>query len=200
MGRRLTLYTVYQIARITVPTFAQGMVGRLGRDTVDRRLREFAQRTIDKARVHIDLTVSENIDPTSSYVYMSNHQSHIDVPLLYCTVPSKSLRMVAKTELFKIPVWGTAMRDSGFIEVNRGNRAQAIASLERAGAQIADGISVWIAPEGSRSRTGEIGELKKAVSTWRATPARRSFRSRSAARVRSSRRAPTAWPTTFPFR
>jgi 1-acyl-sn-glycerol-3-phosphate acyltransferase len=161
MGRGLSLYAVYQMARVTVPTFAEGVLGRLTRDAVDRRTAEFSRRVLDKARVDIDLTVSDRIDPTRAYVYMSNHQSHIDIPVLYSTIPARSLRMVAKTELFKVPMWGPAMRKAGFIEVNRANRAQAIASLARAADQIADGISVWIAPEGSRSRTGELGPLKK---------------------------------------
>lgn len=161
MGHALSFYTVLEIARVTVPTFAEGVLGRLRREAVDRRCREFSRRILQRARAHIDVTVSECVDPTASYVYMSNHQSHLDIPVLFHTFPTQSLRMVAKTELFKVPMWGTAMREAGFIEVNRTNRAQAISSLARAGEQIADGISVWIAPEGSRSTTGEIGPLKK---------------------------------------
>jgi 1-acyl-sn-glycerol-3-phosphate acyltransferase len=69
--------------------------------------------------------------------------------------------MVAKTELYKIPFWGRAMRATGFVEVNRSNRGQAIDALERAGRQIAGGTSVWIAPEGSRARDGKPAPLKK---------------------------------------
>jgi 1-acyl-sn-glycerol-3-phosphate acyltransferase len=69
--------------------------------------------------------------------------------------------MVAKTELFKVPIWGRAMRAGGMIEVDRSDRARAIASLRRAGEAIADGVSIGIAPEGSRTRDGKVGPLKK---------------------------------------
>jgi 1-acyl-sn-glycerol-3-phosphate acyltransferase len=69
--------------------------------------------------------------------------------------------MVAKEELFRVPIWGRAMRLSGFIPINRGNRQRAIASLETAKLAMADGTFIWIAPEGTRSHTGALGPLKK---------------------------------------
>jgi 1-acyl-sn-glycerol-3-phosphate acyltransferase len=69
--------------------------------------------------------------------------------------------MVAKKELFRIPIWGRAIRDAGMICVDRRDRAAAIASLNQAADQIADGVSIWIAPEGTRSRNGQLNPLKK---------------------------------------
>ena len=123
MGLRLSLYTVYQVARITAPTVLEAMVGAGSRDEHDRRLREFACHD--------------------------------------AAVPSPSLRMVAKTELFRIPGFGRAMRAAEFVEVDRGDRARAVDSLKRAAATLGSGVSVWIAPEGHRSRDGVLGPLKK---------------------------------------
>lgn len=161
MGLGLSLYTAYQVLRITAPTAVEAMVGRGDRAAHDRRLHAFARRVIDRTGIQLTVTGADRVPLDRAYVYMSNHQSHMDIPVLYASVPSPTLRMVAKTELFRIPLFGRAMRASDFVEVDRGNRARAVASLERAGKVIDSGVSVWIAPEGSRTRTGELGALKK---------------------------------------
>ena len=161
MGLLLSLQTVYEVGRITVPSFAEALAGRLERDTGDARLRSFGQRVVDKARMKLQVEGRDQVPIGQAFVYMSNHQSHVDIPVLYATVPARTLRMVAKTELFRIPVWGQALRAGGFVEVDRANHAQAVASIDRAKEALRDGVSIWIAPEGSRSRTGTLGPLKK---------------------------------------
>ena len=161
MGHALTAYTIIEIARITLPTFAEAITGRISRAKGDARVKAWSQRVVDRARMKLDVRGRDLVPTDRAFVYMSNHQSHIDIPILFHTVPAQTLRMVTKKELFRVPFWGRAMRDSGFIEVDRSNRERAIASLARAEDQIRDGVSVWIAPEGSRSATGELGPLKK---------------------------------------
>jgi len=155
------MYAVLQVARVSIPTYLEGFAGRVERERIDRRMREFSGRILERARVQLDVRGADRVPTDRAYVYMSNHQSHMDIPVICCTVPSPTIRMVAKTELFKVPVWGRAMRAAGMIEVDRSSRDKAIASLNEARAQIADGVSVWIAPEGTRSRDGHIGALKK---------------------------------------
>lgn len=94
------------------------------------------------------------------YVVMTNHQSLLDVPTVVGTWPGR-LRMVSKQELGKVPIWGAAMRASGVVFVDRSNREQSVAALERAKAQLKEGTSIWIAPEGTRSRDGSLLPLKK---------------------------------------
>jgi 1-acyl-sn-glycerol-3-phosphate acyltransferase len=161
MGRAMSVYTVLQIARVVAPTLAEAMVGRGGRANQDRRLRAFGKRIVERARIRLTVEGADRVPLDRAFVYMSNHQSHIDIPVLYATVPSPTLRMVAKTELFRVPLFGRAMRVGDMIEVDRSDRRRAVESLQRAAALIADGVSVWIAPEGSRSRTGELAPLKK---------------------------------------
>lgn len=161
MGAALSLNMVLQVIRITIPTYLESFGGRLTRDNADRRLREFALRTISKARIQLDVRGSDGVATDRSYVYMSNHQSHIDIPVLYATMPSPTVRMVTKKELFRVPFWGRAMKGAGMIVIDRSSREKAIASLRAAGEQFASGVSVWIAPEGTRSEDGTIGSLKK---------------------------------------
>jgi 1-acyl-sn-glycerol-3-phosphate acyltransferase len=69
--------------------------------------------------------------------------------------------MITKTELFKVPIFGPAMEAAGFIEIDRSNRERAMVSLDIARKKIAEGRNVWIAPEGTRSKTGDLLPFKK---------------------------------------
>jgi 1-acyl-sn-glycerol-3-phosphate acyltransferase len=69
--------------------------------------------------------------------------------------------MLAKAELFRIPLWGRGLRAAEFIEVDRGNHTRAVQSIEHAARLVRDGVSIWVAPEGTRSIDGRIGKLKK---------------------------------------
>jgi 1-acyl-sn-glycerol-3-phosphate acyltransferase len=93
-------------------------------------------------------------------VIMSNHQSFYDVPVLYAVLGG-NLRMVAKKELFAVPIFSRAMREAGFIEVDRSNRQRALDSMKLARETLEKGVNVWIAPEGTRSRSGALGPFKK---------------------------------------
>lgn len=161
MGHVLSLHTVYEIARVAVPTFFESFIHEIDRNEADRRIADFARRVVQKAGIHLHVEGREQIPTDRSVVFMANHQSHIDIPVSFVSIGTKTVRMVGKKELFRIPVWARAMRVGGFIEIDRGNRASAIASLDRAGGQIRGGVSIWIAPEGSRSKTGRLGPLKK---------------------------------------
>ena len=69
--------------------------------------------------------------------------------------------MVTKKELFRVPLWGKAMRQAGFIEIDRQNRERAIESLRVAKETLRSGVHVWIAPEGTRTRDGAMLPFKK---------------------------------------
>ncbi len=112
------------------------------------------------ARVKVTVSGAEKLDPNRSYIYMPNHQSNADIPLLLGRLPVQ-FRWLAKAELFKIPVFGRAMRGVGYISIDRSNRKLAFESLERAARTIRNGTSLLIFPEGTRSRDGHILPLKK---------------------------------------
>jgi 1-acyl-sn-glycerol-3-phosphate acyltransferase len=69
--------------------------------------------------------------------------------------------MLAKAELFRIPLWGHGLRAAEFVEVDRGNHTRAVQSIDHAARLVRDGVSIWVAPEGTRSLDGRIGKLKK---------------------------------------
>lgn len=149
------------MARITAPSLVDVARGSLDRTSVDERARWFGRRVVELLDIELTATGVERVPPGRAYVYMSNHQSHLDIPMLYATLPSPTIRMLGKTELFQIPIWGRALRTAEFIEVDRSNHARAVKSIEHAARLIRDGVSIYLAPEGTRSRDGRIGKLKK---------------------------------------
>jgi len=161
MGLLHSVWVVAEMARVTVPTVIEARLGRLERHTMDDRTHAFARRVVKLLDLDLQVTGGEQVSPLGTYVYMSNHQSHMDIPILYASLPSQTIRMLAKTELFRIPVWGQALRAAEFIEVDRADPVRARASVDRAAELIRDGVSVYLAPEGTRSRDGSVGPLKK---------------------------------------
>ncbi len=131
------------------------------RDAIDERAQWFGRRVVELLDVRLTTSGAERVRSDRAYVYMSNHQSHLDIPMLYATLPSRTIRMLGKTELFQIPLWGRGLRAAEFIEVDRSNHARAMKSIESAAHLLEDGVSIYLAPEGTRSRDGAIGPLKK---------------------------------------
>ena len=161
MGLLHSVRVMAEMARVTVPTVVEAAIGRLDRQTMDGRTHQFAQRAMEILAVDLRITGGAEVLPDATYVYMSNHQSHMDIPVLYASLPSPTIRMLAKTELFRIPLWGQALRAAEFIEVDRADPVRARDSVRRAAELIRDGVSVYLAPEGTRSRDGKVGALKK---------------------------------------
>lgn len=145
--------------RICIPTVVDAAVGRTTMARVDDRLTWWSKRVLDDAKATLDIQGEEHIPAGEPLVVMSNHRSYYDIPTVYRTIPGP-LRMVAKKELFRVPLFGTAMVAAGFVRVDRSDRQKAIVSLRESEELIQRGTRVWIAPEGTRTKTGKIGEFK----------------------------------------
>jgi 1-acyl-sn-glycerol-3-phosphate acyltransferase len=78
------------------------------------------------------------------------------------TIPDKAnLRMIAKKELFRIPLWGRGLKTAEFISIDRSDHEKSMESMEAAKEKMKSGIMIYVAPEGTRSRDGKLGEFKK---------------------------------------
>jgi 1-acyl-sn-glycerol-3-phosphate acyltransferase len=161
MGMVDSLRVLAEVARVTVPSAVDVAFGRLERASVDERARQFARRVVELLDVRLTVDGQDNVSPSIAYVYMSNYQSHLDIPILYAALPARALRMVAMAELFRFPGWGPALRRAEFIEMDRSSREQAVLAIQSTAALVRDGVSVWIAPEESRSRNGMVGPLRR---------------------------------------
>jgi 1-acyl-sn-glycerol-3-phosphate acyltransferase len=153
-------HAIWQTLRISVPTIWQGLWGSLTPEVVDERLEQWSGSIVRRAAVQLDVQGREHAVPGASYVIMSNHQSLYDVPVIYQAL-QRRIRMVAKKELFRVPIWGRAMRSAGFICLDRQSRERSRQTLLASTDILHAGTSIWIAPEGTRSKTGELGEFRK---------------------------------------
>src|ERR1700742_2975271 len=151
----------YHTLRICIPTVIQSALGTLTTPTCDARLDSWSASLVRYAKIELEVTGLEHTLPGEAFVVMSNHRSHYDIPVLFQALRPRRLRMVAKAELFRVPIWAGAMREAGFVEGDRSNRIAAMRSLERARDAIRSGTSIWIAPEGTRGRGDELGSFKK---------------------------------------
>ena len=103
----------------------------------------------------------ENIDKNHSYIIISNHQSYFDIPVIVGCFPL-SVRMLAKKELFRIPIFGWSIYIAGHISLDRGKGKKAFKSLKKASEKIRKKkFSIVVYPEGTRSPDGEVKRFKK---------------------------------------
>jgi 1-acyl-sn-glycerol-3-phosphate acyltransferase len=97
----------------------------------------------------------DKIDTTKAHVYVVNHLSALDIPVVYLHLPFQ-FRILAKRELFRYPFMGWHLRRSGQIPVDTENPRASIRSLNRAVAAIGNNMPLVVFPEGGRSRDGEL--------------------------------------------
>ena len=104
----------------------------------------------------------ENVLTNRPQIFMANHQSDFDILVVLAHIPGQ-FRWIAKQELFRIPIFGRAMRNAGYIEIDRQNHAKALQSIAEAARKIRDGKSVVTFPEGTRSQDGTVRPFKQGL-------------------------------------
>ena len=142
-----------------IAAIATSLISRTG-DPVHRIAALWAKSILFVSRIDVTIRGISNIDPSQSFIYMSNHQSNFDIPVLLACLPVQ-FRWLAKAELFRIPIFGRGMRGAGYISIDRFNQESAFASIGVAAKKIEEGASVMIFPEGTRSIDGNIRPFKK---------------------------------------
>jgi 1-acyl-sn-glycerol-3-phosphate acyltransferase len=159
--RALALLAFWGVAAVLVGligipwTFLSGKVDLLYRMGVVVGL-----RGVRFVGVKVEVLGSEKLDWHRTYIFMCNHVSNLDPPIV---IPVMSTRtsVLVKKELFRVPLLGWAMRLANLVPVDRRNREAAIASLRVAGEVLRSGISMTIWPEGTRSSDGRLLPFKK---------------------------------------
>ena len=110
--------------------------------------------------VRLKVSGQEHIDPAQRYVILSNHASYFDPPALVLAL-GLQYRWVIKKELRKVPLFGLALETSRNLFIDRSKGSDALDSIKRGVAQLPDGTSILMFPEGTRSWDGRLLDFKK---------------------------------------
>lgn len=112
------------------------------------------------ARVKVAVTGQELVPMHGPVIYMGNHQGNFDILALTRAIP-RLFSWVAKEELFRIPLFGAAMKRAGYVPLDRSDGRKALKSMKQAAERIASGASVVIFPEGTRTQDGSLLPFKR---------------------------------------
>ena len=111
--------------------------------------------------IKVEVSGLERFDPGAAYVFMANHESFLDGPLMFVLIPQR-IRVILKKSGFAIPVLGWIMLTAGFIPVDRRAGGGGVRSIERAVRAMKEkGYSFLIFPEGTRSLDGRLGRFRR---------------------------------------
>jgi 1-acyl-sn-glycerol-3-phosphate acyltransferase len=110
--------------------------------------------------VNVVVRGMENLQPGQNYIFMSNHVSNLDPPILIPSIPGRCSVLVKK-ELFRTPVLGSGMKLAQLVPVDRSDRDAAIESVQAAIEVLRQGLHMLIYPEGTRSSDGRLLPFKK---------------------------------------
>lgn len=138
-----------------------GMFRRYSPIIYNTIVRSWSRILVFAAGIKVEVLGKENIQPGRSYIVVSNHQSHLDTPVLVSQLPLR-LTFLAKKELFKIPIFGWGMQAAGILKIDRSNQQNAVQTLKNAEKTILErNFSVMSFPEGTRTPDGDIHAFKK---------------------------------------
>ena len=108
--------------------------------------------------MRVDVRGLEHVVPGRTYVFVSNHQSIYDIPILFWSIPFQ-LRIIAKESLGRFPFLGWHLRRTGHMLVDR-SRPDRSAIFRWASSLTSRGLSLIVFPEGTRSRDGRVRRFK----------------------------------------
>ncbi|KTD22208.1 1-acyl-sn-glycerol-3-phosphate acyltransferase [Legionella lansingensis] len=153
------LYTAFYCLCSTL----RHLTGTTNRAWVDKTIHAWTNHLLNLVGVKCKIINPHKIEPKpgEATIIMCNHSSLYDIPISFKAFPNHSIRMLAKKELSKIPLMGKGMQAAEFPFIDRKNRLQAIKDLKAVRKLLESGIVMWIAPEGTRSKDGQLAAFKK---------------------------------------
>jgi 1-acyl-sn-glycerol-3-phosphate acyltransferase len=154
----------FLIPAITVYTIVLGAAS-IGSSLFDRRgyfahacARAWSWLILRTTGVRVSVEGLERITLGTTYVFVSNHQSIYDTPVIFASLPYQ-LRIIAKASLARFPVLGWHLRRGGHLFVDRRHPDPA-GILKRWRALVSEGLSLLIYAEGTRSSDGHVARFK----------------------------------------
>ena len=135
-----------------------------GKEASDKYVEEifskWAKFTINIIGIEIDVIGKNNIPKDESCVFIANHTSILDIPILFNCI-GKELGFISKKEVLKTPILGYWLEKAHCIPIDRSNAREAMKSILRGVENLKQGYSMVIFPEGTRSKDGVVGEFRQ---------------------------------------
>jgi 1-acyl-sn-glycerol-3-phosphate acyltransferase len=114
------------------------------------------------AGTKVEIIGREHVIRGRPQIFMANHQSDFDILIFLAALPVDFLWIV-KQELFKVPIFGSAMKRAGYISIDRQNHGKAMQSVAEAAECLRKGFSIATFPEGTRSKEGKLLPFKQGM-------------------------------------
>jgi 1-acyl-sn-glycerol-3-phosphate acyltransferase len=149
----ISLYTIV----LGAASVASSLIERSGY-FAHRCARAWSALILKTTGVRVSVEGLERIEPAKTYIFVSNHQSIYDIPVVFASLPYQ-LRIIAKASLARFPVLGWHLRRGGHLFVDRKNPDRA-GILKRWRALVSEGLSLIIFAEGTRSWDGHVARFK----------------------------------------
>ncbi len=121
--------------------------------------RNWAQTGLAMNGSSIQLSGIENVPKTGGVLFVANHQSNFDIPILIGHIP-RDKGFIAKLELLKVPSFSRWMKYIGCIFIDRKDPRQSLTAINDAAGQLKAGHCIVIFPEGTRSADGTVGPFR----------------------------------------
>ena len=154
------IHLVISVGILSIPILTFGWFDR-DKWLVGKMSRIWARWVLWSMGITYEIRGMEHLSYERQYIFISNHESAIDVLLGVACLPYNII-FLAKKELFWIPVFGWAMQAAGMIKIDRQNREKAKQSLDQTVYKLIDSkFSTLLYPEGTQSEKGEILPFKK---------------------------------------
>lgn len=123
-------------------------------------IRFWARGVLRVCGISVRVRGREHLDPAQAYLFMANHQSNFDIPILMSAFDRLQVRWVSKREVRKVPIIGLCMQRTQQVLVDRESPTQAVAVIRQVKTLLEAGISTIFFPEGTRTRDGRLQEFK----------------------------------------
>ncbi len=172
MSSKVVLNRVYIIFRLVLDLLGsmskhrkvKKLVSEGKHEESDLYIKEYTQwwakRVFTTGKTHVEVTGNENLPKDGAVLFVGNHQSIMDIPLIM-GYADKQTSFMAKIELLKVPLISGWMQSMHCTFISRSDRKQSIQAMEESVQKLRDGYSQVIFPEGTRSKGGPIKEFKK---------------------------------------
>lgn len=120
----------------------------------------WARRLLNVTGTTMDIKGLDNIPANTPVLFVGNHQSYFDIPALVAII-DKPIGFIAKIELKKIPIFSKWITSIGSVFIDRNDIRQSLKAIIQSTDNLKNGLSMVIFPEGTRSKSDDMGDFKK---------------------------------------